>query len=185
MAQAIQKRAPKPATVFDRVLKALDVAGLCDEEIEISIRVGKQISREEPAAITKKILDKDLRVIRKDDAPEERYVLGIVLEPLIEMGKVDVQADTYSAEEVRKACHTFMADFGNMGLQHQIYVNGKVKVLENWIATDDCLISGQSVTKGTWLMGVRVVDDDLWSAVKDGKLTGFSIGGYAKREPVA
>lgn len=176
--------AEMPPSVFDRVLKALDVAGLCgDEEISISIRVGKEI--EQPSESTKKVLTKSVRIISKDvDGTEERYVLGIVLEPLKEMGSNDVQDDTYSAKEVRKACHLFMADFGNMGLQHKLSVNGKVKVLENWIATDDCTVGGQSVTKGTWLMGVRVVDDDIWNAIKEGKLTGFSIGGYAKREPL-
>jgi DNA adenine methylase len=35
------------------------------------------------------------------------------------------------------------------------------------------------------LLGVRVLSDDLWAQVKDGKLTGFSIGGSARRVPEA
>lgn len=188
MVSVVQKGAATPptASVFDRVLKALDVAGLCDEQIEISIRVGPKV-QSQPSELTQAILAKSIRVL-KDDAiaaeNEERYVLGIVLEPLKEMGTADVQADTYSAANVRKACHLFMEDFGNMGLQHQIYVNDSVKVLENWIATDDTVIGGQSVVKGTWLMAVRVTDDKLWSAIKAGTLTGFSIGGRANRAPL-
>lgn len=170
--------------IFDRVLKALDVAGLCsDEEIEISIRVGREIKL--PSESTQQILSKGIkRVVRKDDSEEERYVLGIVLEPLKEMGTNDVQQDTYSAANVRKACYGWMEDYGTLGLQHQIKLAGQVKVLENWIAPDDCVIGGQQVVKGTWLMGVRVIDDNLWQAVKDGTLTGFSIGGKAQRVPL-
>lgn len=170
-------------SVFDRVLRAIDAAGICsDEEIAISIRVGKAVRA--PSSVTTAILSKAIKILQKDANVEERYVLGIVLEPLKELGKADVQADTYSAEEVRKACHVFMEDYGNMGLQHQLFVNGKVKILENWISPDDCTINGQFVAKGTWLMAVRIIDDGIWKAVKDGTLTGFSIGGKAQREPL-
>jgi DNA adenine methylase len=40
-----------------------------------------------------------------------------------------------------------------------------------------------SVSKGTWLMAVRVLDDGLWEQVKTGGITGFSIGGSAVRTP--
>jgi hypothetical protein len=33
-------------------------------------------------------------------------------------------------------------------------------------------------------MVVKVMDDELWGAVKSGDLTGFSIGGAAVREQV-
>ena len=37
--------------------------------------------------------------------------------------------------------------------------------------------------KGTWLLAVHILADDLWAQVKDGQLTGFSIGGAARRVP--
>lgn len=40
-----------------------------------------------------------------------------------------------------------------------------------------------TIAKGTWLLAVRVLSDDLWRRVKDGELTGFSIGGSARRVP--
>lgn len=135
------------------------------------------------SALTRAILTKSNRVLKADQ--EERYILGIVLEPLKEMGKADSQGDTYSAEEVRKAAYTFMEEFGNLGEQHQKYINGRVKIRENWITRDDSVINGQVVKAGTWLLGVHVIDDDLWDAVKEGKFTGFSIGGYATTTPVS
>ncbi len=110
---------------------------------------------------------------------EERFVLGIVLEPETE----DSQHDVYSAEEIRKAAHGFMAEFQNMGLMHRTLVNGKVQILESYLAPVAFSIGKQKVKKGTWLLGTRVLDDDLWGAVKTGKLQGYSIGGSAVRRP--
>jgi hypothetical protein len=46
-------------------------------------------------------------------------------------------------------------------------------------------VGGSDVPEGTWLMGLRVNDDGLWADVKAGKLTGLSIGGFAKKEQLA
>lgn len=125
-----------------------------------------------------KFLPKDRKMaILKTE--EERYVLGIVLEPETE----DSQGDIYSADEVRKAAHDFMANFQNIGLMHRTIINGKAQILESYLAPATFKIDGQSVKKGTWCFGVRVSDDDLWAEVKDGGLTGFSIGGSAVRTP--
>ena len=111
---------------------------------------------------------------------EERYVLGIVLVP----ETADSQGDIYSHEEVRKAAHEFMEYAGALGKQHQEVVSrDKLRILENYIVPADFEADGEQVTKGTWLMGIRVVDDELWGSVKKGSFTGFSIGGKAYRRP--
>lgn len=122
------------------------------------------------------------RLIRKqeDEESEERFVYGIVLEP----DGVDAQDDTISAPEIRTAAHKFMEDFQNLGLQHMRFINGKAKILESFIAPEDVRIGGELVKKGTWMFGVRVLDDNIWKAIKEGLITGFSIGGSAIREPV-
>lgn len=117
-------------------------------------------------------------VIIKNTQPEdERYVLGIVLEP----ETVDAQGDIYSAEEIRRAAHRFMEDFGEMGLMHRQPVTDQVKILESFLAPADFEIADQTIRKGTWLLGVRILSDEIWQHVKDGALTGFSIGGSARR----
>jgi DNA adenine methylase len=121
--------------------------------------------------------EKPSRLLKGTDPADERYVLGIVLEPEV----VDAQGDIYSAEEIRAAAHRFMEDFGGLGLMHRVLVNDQVKVLECYLAPVDFELAGVSVRKGTWLLGVRVLSDELWAQVKDGGLTGFSIGGSARR----
>jgi DNA adenine methylase len=106
-------------------------------------------------------------------------VLGIVLEPEV----VDAQGDIYSSDEVRQAAHRFMEEFGGLGLMHGMRVNGQVKVLESYVCPADFNVGEASVRKGTWLLAVRVLSDALWDQVKKGELTGFSIGGSARRHP--
>jgi DNA adenine methylase len=110
---------------------------------------------------------------------EEHYVLGIVLEP----ETVDAQDDIYSAAEIRDAAHRFMEQYQNIGLMHRGLVNGRVKILESYLAPTSFPLDGAQVRKGTWLLAVRVLDDDLWAQIKSGELTGLSMGGSAARLP--
>jgi hypothetical protein len=110
---------------------------------------------------------------------EERYVLGVVLVP----EQKDSQGDIYSHAEVRKAAHEYMENAGGLGRQHTEIVNGKLRILETYIAPADFDVENEHVTKGTWLLGIRAVDDELWANIKKGEFTGFSIGGQAFRNP--
>ncbi len=118
-------------------------------------------------------------LIKGVDPQDERYVLGVVLEP--EM--VDAQGDIYSAEEIRQAAHRFMEEFGGLGLMHRLQVNGQVRILESYLAPVDLEVGGVKVRRGTWLLAVRILSDALWEQVKDGTLGGFSIGGSARPIP--
>ncbi|HMA95626.1 MAG TPA: XkdF-like putative serine protease domain-containing protein [Polyangiaceae bacterium] len=122
---------------------------------------------------------KSAPLIKGLDPNDERYVLGIVLEPEV----VDAQGDIYSAEEIRQAAHRFMEEFGGLGLMHRMRVNDQVKVLETYLAPSDLTVGQVSVRKGTWLFAVRVLSDVLWERVKSGDLSGFSIGGSARKVP--
>lgn len=163
------------------ILAAVDAANLdLPGSVVITIENGK--GEPETSPLMKSVLAKTLPVFKAEQ--EEQYVLGIVLEPLKEMGETDSQNDLYSAENVRKAAYTFMEEFSNMGVQHSELANDKIKILESWIQREDALIEGAQVTKGTWLMGLHIVDADLWAKVKKGDITGLSIGGVASRTPV-
>jgi DNA adenine methylase len=118
-------------------------------------------------------------LIKGLDPSDERYVLGIVLEPEV----VDAQGDIYSSQEIRQAAHRFMEEFGGLGLMHRMRVNDQVKVLETYLAPTDFAFGDTRIRKGTWLLAVHVLSDELWARVKDGALTGFSIGGSARRVP--
>jgi DNA adenine methylase len=134
-----------------------------------------------PASAPEGVLDKPLLLLKGARPDDERYVLGVVLEP----ETVDAQGDVYSEGEIARAAHAFMEDFGALGLMHRERADGRVKILETYLAPSDFALDGARVRKGTWLLAVRVVDDALWAQVRGGALTGFSIGGSARRVPEA
>lgn len=68
---------------------------------------------------------------------------------------------------------------------HRELVNGRVKILESYVSPAEFEIDGTKLKKGTWLLAVRVLDDDLWRQVKAGEISGLSIGGSALRSSVA
>lgn len=145
---------------------------------QVDITAPLVIPYEPPTEVEKQF---SVRLVRKNDEAEERYILGEVLVP----DEVDSQNDTYTVEEVRKAAHRFMEEHGNLGQQHTLIVNDKLKILETYLAPVDFTFGETFVKKGTWLLAIRVLDDALWASVKDGSFTGFSIGGTAVRQPVA
>ncbi len=123
-------------------------------------------------------IEPDQAIIEKKD--DERFTLGVVLEP----GIKDAQNDMYSADEVRRACHRFAEYFGNAGLMHQEIANGRIVIVENYISP--CTFTadnGELVRKGSWLQGRKYNDETIWKKIKDGELTGLSIGGSAIRKP--
>lgn len=128
---------------------------------------------------------KALEKVEADEFGELRLVTGIVLEPDI----VDSQKDTYTADEIRKTAHLYMLDFQNIGLQHKAMINTEARPVESFIVPENTQggveIGGVLVKSGTWVMTVKVFDDDIWSGIKRGELTGFSIGGFARRVPLS
>jgi hypothetical protein len=48
----------------------------------------------------------------------------------------------------------------------------------------DFVLGGQNITKGTWVMAVKINDEKMWNSIKEKKFNGFSIGGFSKRIPV-
>ena len=121
-----------------------------------------------------KLFEKDVSIIPIEKG-DEHIVYGIVYEPDVE----DSQGDKASEEEIRKAAYQFMEQVQIFKVNHKGR-NVKVRVLENYIAPVDFAISGGQVKKGSWVLVTRVLDDKIWKAIKDGKLTGYSMAGYAQ-----
>jgi len=115
--------------------------------------------------------------------PDKRIVYGIVLQPGDEKN-VDAQHDFVTADEIEVAAHDFMrryrAQKAALGIQHEKEAPS-IDIVENYIAPADFTLNGREVLKGSWVMGAYVGDDAAWRAVKDGSLSGFSIGGRGER----
>jgi hypothetical protein len=120
-----------------------------------------------------------LPIDKADD--EQQIVFGIALEP----GEVDSQNDTIRPPVIKVAAHNWLAKYQDRGVQHNKIVNSKIEIYESYIAPVNLTIGGQKVKKGSWLLMYHILDKDLWSDIKKGKFTGFSIGGLARRRSPA
>lgn len=115
-------------------------------------------------------------VLKADE--EERLIVSIAMVPEL----VDSQGDIASAEVIEKAAHFFLVGGGEIHLQHIDQAITGVHAVESYIVRRNTKIEDQSVKKGTWVMAVKVWNDSVWQAVKEGRFTGFSIGGFADFE---
>jgi len=125
----------------------------------------------------------------QDAAGEQRFVLDIVLEPTDgRPGETtDADGDVYSAEQIEGAQQLWTEHFRVIGDMHRMIGTQKVRILENYIVRCDgagIYIGGQFVRRGSWLIAYRVLDDQTWRDVKEGRISGMSAGGYLRRDPI-
>ncbi|MFH0902128.1 MAG: XkdF-like putative serine protease domain-containing protein [Pseudomonadota bacterium] len=111
-------------------------------------------------------------IVCADD--EKRLVYGLVYAPDDE----DTHGDSADADEIEAAAHGFMAS-RVVGLQHK--AKAPASVVESYIAQADMPLGKEQIKKGSWLVVLKIEDDNLWKAVKDGTFDGISMGGSARR----
>jgi hypothetical protein len=150
----------------------------CEVAVEPSIARVVATGKAAPEPSTLRLLSK-----AAGETADERFVLGVVLEPLT-AETPDSQGDIYDAATIKKAAHTYMERYQNVGLQHKEMVSDRVILVESYIAPVQMTVGGSVIKAGSWVMGLRIEDDEMWAAVKSGAITGLSIGGWATRTPV-
>ena len=110
---------------------------------------------------------------------EQRMALFVVLEP----EAVDLHGDTYTAEEVEKACNNFNVFCNKANLFHAVETE-HAKIVQSYISPADFVTdSGTEIKKGTWLQWWHFPETEqgelIWKGVKSGEINGVSIGAKA------
>ena len=74
-----------------------------------------------------------------------------------------------------------MSNQNNVTLEHKSKLSG-LSVAESWIVEDEkkdkSALYNFNVPTGTWMISMKVDNDEVWSKVKSGEIKGFSIEGY-------
>ncbi len=85
----------------------------------------------------------------------------------------DTQGDFMTAETIRVMAHNFLADAltDQVDVSHDNDCTRDCFVVESFIARKD----DPDFLEDAWVVAVHVLDDELWQAVKDGKINGFSM----------
>ena len=95
--------------------------------------------------------------------------------------EVDLHGDIYSADEVRKACHNFNQHCMKANLLHLVETD-TFDIVESYISPVDMVLNDVIIKAGSWMSVLQVHSEVVWSDIKNGSLTGVSIGGRATTE---
>ena len=123
----------------------------------------------------------------KEVNAEKRILMGAALIPNKKIYRVNQKKEEYyiyfSEDTVRQAMELFFknGNQSNATYEHKDAVKG-MTVVESWLIEDEVHDKskkyGFSLPKGTWMISMKVDNDEVWNDVKDGKVKGFSIEGY-------
>lgn len=120
---------------------------------------------------------------------EQRLVVGPAMIPnkmIIRRNEItgEIYYVYFTEETIKKLQQKFMQEklLDKANIEHGRKFLNNVDVVESWIIEDKDLdkqkVFNMDYPKGTWMIIMKVEDDDTWKKVKDGKLKGFSVQGY-------
>lgn len=115
------------------------------------------------------------QVIKSDD---EQIVFAVVYSPM----EIDTDGEAATPYAIRQAAHKFLSSgkIDKIDLLHNGIETGS-EVIESFVVRGDDDPDG--FAKDDWVIGVKINDPDLWSAIKKGEINGFSLGGSSIKVP--
>jgi len=123
----------------------------------------------------------------KEIDSDKRILLGPALIPNKQIYRNDEEFGEYyiffSKDTVRQASELFLKAHRQQSatFEHDYEVAG-MTIVESWVVDepekDKSALYGFSVPKGTWMISMKVDNDEVWADVKAGKVKGFSIEGH-------
>lgn len=126
-------------------------------------------------------LEVELKVI--DEA--KREVIGLALVPNKKILRRKDDTEFYiefSEATIEKVQELYLKNLraNNVTIDHEKPVDG-VSLIESWIVedtkNDKSNIYGLNASKGSWVVKMKIYNDDVYEGVKLGKFNGFSIEG--------
>lgn len=164
---------------MDKEIKHYKV-GIDSETLGISL-VSEPAIEEEFVALKK---EQPKQIFMQSD--EKHMVYGAVLVPDKDIYRVDERGNefylSFTKESIERMSQDFMKNYRqeNISIQHEDFAN-EITVVESWIKTDMqydksvALGLNSQLPIGTWFVGMKCNNIDLWDKVKSHELTGFSV----------
>ena len=129
---------------------------------------------------------KNLTFAKVDE--DKRMLISPALIPDKQIFRHDPNTDSdyyvyFSKSTVRKASELYLKNNNHHKAthEHSERVSG-VLTVESWIIDDPKMdkstLYGFSLPKGTWMVMMRIDNEELWKEIKEGNLKGLSIEGY-------
>ena len=127
-------------------------------------------------------------ILLKEVDSEKRILMGAALVPNKQIYRRNEKTDEeyyiyFSEDTVRKASELFFkkSNHQNATLEHSENVEGTT-IVESWIVEnskqDKSAIYGMDMPVGTWMVSMKIDNDEIYEKAKKGEVKGFSIEGY-------
>lgn len=142
--------------------------------------------------VTDAAIDKDFVYLSKDkpmeiylDSDEKKIIVGGVLVPDYPIYRNQGGEEFYlqfSKESIEYLSHKYLINLYNHNVttQHDEEVKD-ISVIESWIVEDEhdkINRYGLDLPIGSWVVMMKVNNDDVWSQIKSGELKGYSIESF-------
>lgn len=127
--------------------------------------------------------EKPIQICLEKD--EKHLVYGAVLIPNKPIYRRNQEEEFYiqfPQETIEKLAHSYLQNDNiySFTQQHQVIADG-VSIVESWVkmsSNDKSKDLGIDVPDGTWLIGAKIENDDIWNGIKSGEMKGFSIESF-------
>lgn len=135
-------------------------------------------------------IESDFVALKKDEqeqmffGSDERHMLyGAALIPDKDIYRNNGEQEFYinfTKESIEKMAQDFMKNYrqNEVTLDHEEQAND-ITIVESWLVEDPyrdkANALGINVPQGTWMLGMKVNQIDVWDRVKSGELKGFSV----------
>jgi hypothetical protein len=165
----------------------MEIIELLIDENKIESGINAVSVVESPAIEENFVALKKHEVELKEVDGEKRILMGAALVPNKQIYRKNGDKEFYiyfSEDTVRKASELFLmrANQNNATLEHEKKMLDGMSVVESWIIEDEkqdkSAKYGFNLPKGTWMISMKVNNDEIWNKVKAGEVKGFSIEGY-------
>lgn len=129
-------------------------------------------------------LSKEVKLVEVDK--DKKILLGAALIPDKAILRVKDGKEFhifFSKDTVRKGSELFLkkGHQKESTLEHETKLSG-ITVVESWIVedavNDKSAFYGLSVPVGTWMVSLKVDNEEIYQKAKDGEIKGFSIEGF-------
>ena len=166
-------------------MKIIDLV-LNEDELNAGIDAVSVV--EAPAIESDFIALKKHQVELKTINEEKRILMGAALIPKKQIYRRNEKTNEefyiyFSKDTIIKASQLFLkkSNQSNATLEHNQKIDG-MTVVESWIVEDTkkdkSALYEFNVPEGTWMISMKVDNDEVWEKVKSGEIKGFSIEGY-------
>jgi hypothetical protein len=165
----------------------VEIIELLIDETKLEAGINAVSVVESPAIEENFIALKKHEVELKEVDAEKRILMGAALVPNKQIYRRNKDKEFYiyfSEDTVRKASELFLmrANQNNATYEHERKMLDGMSVVESWIIEDEkqdkSAKYGFNLPKGTWMISMKVNNDEIWKKVKDGEVKGFSIEGH-------